>query len=110
MSDRHPLDPHEIPDDADGGDLGAYIGEDLGRIMMLRVAVTVAIIGLVAGAMSESATPALKTACMVAGCAGVVLLLVAQLFRWPRRIQWFTIGGVMVACAGLLAAVFVGSR
>lgn len=107
---REPLDPHQIPDDADGGDLAAYVGEDIGRILMLRVAALTAIVCVVAGFMSESASQAVKTACLVVGGVGIVAILLAQLFRWPRRRQWVTIAVVTIASAGLLIAVFLGSR
>ncbi len=107
---KQPLDPHEIPDDAGAGDLAAYIGEDIGRILMLRVAALAGVLAIVAGAMSESASSGLQTACIVAGGAGLGLLLIAQLFRWRRSRQWTAILLVTVVCAALLGAVFVGSR
>lgn len=107
---REHTDPQQIPDDADGRDLAAYVGEDIGRVIMLRVAALAAVVTLVAGFMSESATEALATACLASGAAGVVLLLLAQLFRWRRTRQWVVILGVTVVCAGLLAAVFAASR
>lgn len=107
---REYRDPQQIPDDADGRDLAAYVGEDIGRVLMLRVAVGAAVITIVAGLMSESATEALKTACLVAGGAGIALLLLAQLFSWRRTRQWLVILTVTLVCVGLLAAVFVGSR
>lgn len=107
---REPLDPHDIPDDAGASELVAYIGEDIGRIIMLRVAALAAVIAVVAGAMSESASSSLKTACLSAGGAGLVLLLLAQLFRWRRSRQWLAILVVTLACVGLLVAVFLGSR
>lgn len=105
-----PLDPDRIPDDADAGDFAAYVGEDVGRMIMLRVAALFALACLVAGAMSESASSTLRTACFAAGGAGVTLLILAQLFRWRRSRQWVAILGVLVACGCLLGAVFVGSR
>lgn len=107
---REYTDPQKIPDDADGRDLAAYVGEDIGRVLMLRVAVGVAIITVVAGLMSESATDSLATACTAAGGAGVGLLLVAQLFGWRRSRQWLVIVSVTLVCCALLAAVFIGSR
>lgn len=107
---KPPLDPHEIPDDAGSGELAAYIGEDIGRIIMLRVAALAGVVSLVAGAMSESATPTLKSACLAAGGGGLLLLLIAQLFRWRRSRQWIAILLVAAVCTGLLVAVFVGSR
>ena len=107
---REPLDPHEIPEDAGKGDLAAYVGEDIGRILMLRAAALFGVVSLVAGAMSESATSTLKTALFSAGGAGLVLLLLAQLFRWPRSRQWVAILAVIFVCGALLGAVFVGSR
>ena len=106
---REHTDPQQIPDDADGRDLAAYIGEDIGRVIMLRVAALAAVVTIVAGLMSESATQTLRAACLGAGSVGVVLLLLAQLFRWRRTRQWVVILGVTVVCAGLLAAVFAGS-
>lgn len=103
-------DPHQIPDDADGRDLAAYVGEDIGRVLMLRVAAGVAVVAIVAGLLSESASEALKTACLVAGGVGIVMLILVQLFRWRRSRQWVVIAAVTLGCAGLLAAVFVGSR
>ncbi|PUA79767.1 hypothetical protein [Nocardioides currus] len=105
-----PRDPHDIPDDAGVGELAAYVGEDVGRIIMLRVAALAAVLSLVAGAMSESASATLKTTCLSAGGAGIVLLLLAQLFRWRRSRQWVAILLVTLVCVGLLVAVFLGSR
>jgi hypothetical protein len=107
---RDHTDPQQLPDDADGADLAAYVGEDIGRVIMLRVAALAAVVTIVAGLMSESATEGLRAACLTAGVAGVVLLLLAQLFRWRRTRQWAVVLGVTVVCAVLLAAVFTGSR
>ena len=105
-----PRDPHDIPDDAGAGELAAYIGEDIGRIIMLRVAALAGVVSIVAGAMSESASSTLRTTCLAAGGAGLSLLLLAQLFRWRRSRQWIAILLVTLVCAGLLLAVFLGSR
>ena len=107
---RDHTDPQQIPDDADARDLAAYVGEDIGRVIMLRVAALTAVVAIIAGLMSESASEALKGACIGAGTVGVVLLLGVQLFGVRRTRQWAVILLVTLACAGLLAAVFAGSR
>ncbi|KRF02554.1 hypothetical protein ASG88_04040 [Nocardioides sp. Soil777] len=107
---REHTDPQQLPGDADGRDLAAYVGEDVGRVVMLRVAALAAVVTLVAGFLSESATEALTTACLAAGAAGIVLLLLAQLLRWRRTRQWVVILGVTVLCTGLLTGVVAGSR
>lgn len=79
-------------------------------MIMCPVAAMIAVVTLVAGAMSESASSAVKTACLIARGAGIVLLLLSQLFRWRRTRQWIAILTVVVLGGGLLTAVFLGSR
>lgn len=100
----------QVPDDAGIGWLARHIGEDIARMVVLRIAATLSVVAIVAGAMSESASPALKASCAVAGGAGVMVLLAAGLFGWRRRRQWTAIVLVGLVCVGLLAAVFIGSR
>lgn len=103
-------DPDAIPDDASGKELAGFVAEDVLRYLGARLAALVAVVAIVAGLMSESASSALKGACVGAGAAGVLLVLCAGLFGWRRSRQWWVLVGVLVVCGGLLAAVFVGSR
>ena len=83
---RPPLDPQQIPDDASTGDLAAYVGEDVARVIVLRVAALTGVVTVITGLLSESASDELKAACLAIGGLGLVVLLLAQLFGWrvPR--------------------------
>ena len=107
---RPPLDPQQIPDDASTGDLAAYVGEDVARLIVLRVAALTGVVTVITGLLSESASDELKAACLAIGGLGLVVLLLAQLFGWRRSRQWIAILVVTLACAALLVTVFLGSR
>lgn len=106
---REPRDPNRIPDDAGGGELAAYVGEDVGRMLALRVAALVAALCLVAGVATD-ADQGTRAAGIVAGSLALLTLLVSQLGGWRRTRQWLLMGAVLVACGGLFAVLLAQHR
>ncbi|WP_370247657.1 hypothetical protein [Nocardioides sp.] len=102
-------DPHDLPDDAAPGVLAAYVGEDVGRQLMVRLCLGVAALGLLAGAFSE-ASDAARTAVAVVSGLGIVLLATAGLARWSRPRQWLAIAAVLVTTTPLVALVLAQHR
>jgi len=107
---RPPLDPNEIPEDSSAGVVAAYIGEDISRIIMLRVSAFAGAVAIVAGLFSHSAPAGLKAACIASGSVGLAVLLAAQLFRIRRSRQWVVIFTVLLVCGSMLLAVLLNSR
>ena len=104
------MNPDEIPEDADRTTLVGYIGEDLARIFVRRVAALVALLALAGGLLVEEADPVLRTAAAVAGGSGASALLLAMLFGMRRTRQWLLLLGVLGICAALFAALMVQVR
>lgn len=106
---RQPLDPNQIPDDASGKDLAGYVGEDIGRSLMTRLAAFVAAICAVAGVTAD-ADEGVKAAALVAGLLGALTILVAALGGVRRSRQWTILLVVLVVCGGLLATAIAQHR
>lgn len=101
--DRH--DPHQIPDDTGRGGLVAYIGEDVLRGLTLRLTLLVTALTLLAAGTVGAAPDPARTAGLVVGGAGFLLVLVAVLSGWRRSRQWVVLLVVLVASGSALGVL-----
>lgn len=104
-----PRDPQQIPEDASGADLAAYVGEDIGRQLVGRVAIFVALLCVLGGFTTDADQP-VRTAGIAAGGVGAFALLVAALAGWRRSRQWLLILLVIAGCGALFATMLVQHR
>lgn len=102
---RNSVGPHDIPEDTGPAGLVGWIGEDLLRALVLRLTLLVAVVAMIAGATIDDAPDALRAAAVVAGGAGILVVLSGPLAGWPRRRQWWTLAVVLPLCGVLLAVL-----
>lgn len=107
--DHTARDPHDLPDDADVGDLAAYVGEDVGRQIVVRLTLGVIALALLAGAFSEAAD-AVRVAAIAVSSVGLLLVVVAGLARWSRGRQWCVLALVLATTTPLVVVMLAQHR
>lgn len=106
--------PEETPSEPPGtvgggvGSAAALIGEDILRMLMLRVALAVAAVVAVVGVAGEELPAALRVADVGAGIGAFLTAAVAGMQPASTRArQWTIILGMLLVCGGLLATSLV---